>query len=69
MQLRRRYSALALRMLAEIAELSENPEIRVLCRQTLEQWLLALRAMLDAPELPADLRRGIEAQLRLFWNA
>jgi hypothetical protein len=61
--------SLARHMLREVTELSENREVRRLCSQSIEQWIFALRAMLDASELPADRRRGIEAQLRLFRDA
>jgi hypothetical protein len=54
------------------AEMADNPavdpQIRELARRQLEEGLLRLKELEDDPNLPAELRKALEATKREFFR-
>lgn len=69
-RLARQYAAEALRVLAEIAEsLDVEPATRETARAELEQYLLRLKEIEDAPNTSPELRRDVENTKREFLSS
>ena len=68
--LARRYSAEALRILAEIADKSNaDPAVREEARQSLEKWLTRLKELGQDSTLSPDIRREVEDTIRKFRHS
>jgi hypothetical protein len=64
----RQYAAEALKRLAELADKpTADPQTRELAHKELERCLLRLKELEDDPNLPADLRKALEATKRQFF--
>jgi hypothetical protein len=68
--LARRYSAEALRVLAEIADKSNaDPAVTEEARQSLEKWLIRLKEFGQDSSLSPDIRREVEDTIRKFRHS
>jgi hypothetical protein len=65
----RRHSSFALRVLAAMADQSEDEATRRYAQQSLERSLVSLRSLLAQPELDDALRLEALMTLHSFWDA